>query len=228
MNGRLVTVSVLGRILSTSRHSRPAPQALLKPEAHLMWLDLCTPVKAAGLARRVSGLWRRYRDTVRKLTEWETQSRERERRRDLLLFQLNEIGAAQLKIGEDEELRARHRVLANAEKLFETLATGLQQSAGRFRRGARRSISWKQRLNSFPRPFSGCRKSQLSSSWWKARPLKPVRPPTCCVRPATGCKRILPSWPGSKSALPSLTGCSASTETTWRRFWPTVTTSLVS
>lgn len=126
VNGRLVTVSVLGRIAQhlVDIHGQHDHQALLKPEAHLTWLDLYAGEEAAGLARRVSGLWRRYRDTVRKLTEWETQSRERERRRDLLLFQLNEIDAAQLKIGEDEELRARHRVLANAEKLFETLATG--------------------------------------------------------------------------------------------------------
>lgn len=133
VNGRLVTVSALGRIAQylVDVHGQHDHQSLLKPDAHLTWLDLYAGDEASELAARVAELWHRYKETVRRLTEWEAQSRERERRKDLLQFQLNEIDAAKLQVGEDEELRAQHSRLANAEKLYETLSAGY----GRLREG---------------------------------------------------------------------------------------------
>lgn len=126
VNGRLVTVSALGRIAQhlVDIHGQHDHQSLLKADAHLTWLDLYAGDDVAELVQRVSDLWRRYKETVRQLADWEEQSRERERRKDLLLFQLNEIDGAKLQIGEDEALRTQHQRLANAERLFETLSAG--------------------------------------------------------------------------------------------------------
>ncbi|MBV8083193.1 MAG: DNA repair protein RecN, partial [Chloroflexi bacterium] len=52
------------------------------------------------------------------------------RQQDLLRFQLDEIDAAALHTGEDEELAARRTVLANAEKLRQTAALALEALDG--------------------------------------------------------------------------------------------------
>lgn len=125
VNGRLVTVALLGRIGEhlVSVHGQHEHQSLLRPERHLDWLDLYAGEEALRQAEAVADLWRRYSETVRSLARWEEESRERERRRDLLRYQLEEIERAKLRVGEEEELQALRRRLANAERLLERLST---------------------------------------------------------------------------------------------------------
>ena len=60
---------------------------------------------------------RRVRGVRRELESLRQDERERARRIDLLTYQVEEIGAASLKPGEEEELDAERRRLANAEQL---------------------------------------------------------------------------------------------------------------
>lgn len=123
-NGRLITVSALSRIGEhlVNIHGQHDHQSLLRPETHLGWLDLYAGDQVVSLAQTVSSLWHKYHTVVRTITEWEHESRERERRKDLLRFQLDEIDHARLKVGEDAELQLLRQRLANAERLMEKVS----------------------------------------------------------------------------------------------------------
>lgn len=125
VNGRMMTVTNLGRIGEhlVDIHGQHDHQSLLRPERHLGWLDAYAGDQVSELAARVAKLWRRYYAVVQQLSRWDEESRERERRRDLLQFQLDEIDRSNLVLGEDEEhLIARER-LANAERLMDRMSS---------------------------------------------------------------------------------------------------------
>jgi DNA repair protein RecN (Recombination protein N) len=65
----------------------------------------------------VTAEYRRLLDIRKKLAELLEGERDRAQREDLLRYQKNEIEAAQLKPGEDEELANVQKVMAHAEKL---------------------------------------------------------------------------------------------------------------
>lgn len=124
VNGRLTTVANLGRLGEhlVDIHGQHDHQSLLHPDRHLDWLDAYAGPDIADLVEDVAKRWREYRQTVRTLVRWDEESRERERRRDLLQFQLDEIDRCNLKLGEDEELLRMRERLANAERLLERMS----------------------------------------------------------------------------------------------------------
>jgi DNA repair protein RecN (Recombination protein N) len=118
VNGRLVTLGVLRQIGQrlVDIHNQGEHLSLLRVRQHIDFLD-----RYAGL----QSLRAETATTVRQLHETRSQLRsllkdERElaRRMDLLKYQGQEIEAAKLQAGEEEELAAQHKVLANAEKLI--------------------------------------------------------------------------------------------------------------
>jgi DNA repair protein RecN (Recombination protein N) len=70
------------------------------------------------------------RAVTRELDDLVTWAREREREIDLLRHQLEEIGAAQVRVGESAELAAEAERLANAESLQQTAALAHQLLEG--------------------------------------------------------------------------------------------------
>jgi len=88
---------------------------LLELESHLHFLDQFLGL--AGLREEVGERARRLRQLLREKDELEARKREREQRLDFLAFQIKEIEAAGLKLGEWEELAAERNILKNAEKI---------------------------------------------------------------------------------------------------------------
>jgi DNA repair protein RecN (Recombination protein N) len=96
-------------------HGQHEHQTLLDPQSHLMMLD-----DFAGLVatrETVSEAFGRWQRVQRELDAFQMDEREKTARLDLLSFQVKELEAAGLHAGEDEELQASRRVLANADKL---------------------------------------------------------------------------------------------------------------
>jgi DNA repair protein RecN (Recombination protein N) len=118
VNGRAVTLSLLREVADglVDIHGQSEHLSLLKVQAHLDLVD-----RYAGLwklrsqvADKVSAL-RRVR---RELDELLRDERALARRADLLQFQVQEIGDADLSPGEEEELVQERNRLANAEQLI--------------------------------------------------------------------------------------------------------------
>jgi DNA repair protein RecN (Recombination protein N) len=90
-------------------------------------LSLLRVREHVGLLDRFAGLWElrgqvaarvnTLRATRRQIEEIERNARERERRVDMLKFQVEEIGSAKLKAGEEAALEEEQKRLGNAEAL---------------------------------------------------------------------------------------------------------------
>jgi DNA repair protein RecN (Recombination protein N) len=127
VGGQLVPVATLaelfaGRLEISSQHDS---QSLLRAESHGWLLD-----RSAGLLpqrERVGEGYAELRALDRELALLRSAKGDRERRRDLLAHQVEEVDAARLEPGEPERLRADRSRLAHAERLREegSAAAGL-------------------------------------------------------------------------------------------------------
>jgi len=130
LNGRAVTASTLNRIgaLLVDIHGQSEHLSLLRPAEHLEMLD-----RFAGLGdardemARLIAEWRSTRAAIDEIVD---NARGRAQRADLLRFQVEEIGGAMLRPGEEEDLTAERSVLANAERLALDAATAYAMLAG--------------------------------------------------------------------------------------------------
>ena len=117
VNGRTVNVSMLKELgaLLVDIHGQAEHLSLLDSRAHLGLLD-----RYAEVARPLSDYRQTYHTLLnlrRELNELRKAQADADRRLEMLTCQAEEIEAAHLKPGEDEELRHERDRLANAESL---------------------------------------------------------------------------------------------------------------
>jgi DNA repair protein RecN (Recombination protein N) len=110
----LTTLAALGENLADI-HGQHEHQSLLSLERQMEMLDTFGGLEA--LRDEVTAEYRRLLDVRKDLAELQEGESDRVQREDLLRYQKNEIEAAQLKPGEDEELANAQKVMANSEKL---------------------------------------------------------------------------------------------------------------
>ncbi|MDH4161506.1 MAG: DNA repair protein RecN [Nitrospirota bacterium] len=124
INGSLANLATLAAIGAhlADIHGQHEHQSLLSLEQQMEMLDSFGNL--LKLRSAFGELFIGLRTLREELSGLEAGEREKAQREDLLRYQVNEIEAARLKPGEDEELLAEQRVLANAEKLG-----GLAQAA---------------------------------------------------------------------------------------------------
>jgi len=117
VNGRAVSSQLLGEIAErlVDIHGQGRHLSLLRVREHVSLLDRYAGLD--GLRVQFTGTERELRRVRRELAALRQDERELARRIDLLTYQVNEINAAQLQDGEEEELKAEHNRLANAEQL---------------------------------------------------------------------------------------------------------------
>lgn len=99
---------------------------LLNLEYQLNYLD--DFAGASALKKDVSRLARELKKIFKEKTELEEKEKEREQRLDFLEFQIKEIEGAQLKPGEEEDLRNTRNILKNAEKIGSLVESALSIS----------------------------------------------------------------------------------------------------
>jgi len=119
VNGRSMPVAFLrelGRFL-IDLHGQHQHQSLLRTEGHIELLDSFGGEEISTIRQRLHFLQQKRRELVKQLKELGENSAERERRIDISTFQLREIKSIDPKIGEDEQLADRERILGNVEKL---------------------------------------------------------------------------------------------------------------
>jgi DNA repair protein RecN (Recombination protein N) len=118
VNGRLVPLGLLRQIGQrlVDIHTQGEHLSLLRVSQHVDFLDRYAGLQ--GLRHETAEKVRHLQQTRSQLKSLLKDERELARRVDLLQYQVEEIAAARLQTGEDEELAQQHGVLANAEKLI--------------------------------------------------------------------------------------------------------------
>ena len=117
VNGRTVSLALLRRIAEplVDIHGQGEHLSLLKPKAHLPLLDSYAAL--AGQRREFAREVDQLRVVQSELQDLRRDERLIAQRIDMLTYQIEEISAASLQVGEDEELRKERTRLANAEQL---------------------------------------------------------------------------------------------------------------
>ena len=117
VNGRSVNVGLLGQLSAylVDVHGQSEHLSLLHVSRHLGLLDSYANVEGPLGAYHQS--YHQLLAVRRELAELRLAESEAARRTDILTYQINEIEAARLQPGEEEELRSERNRLANAEGL---------------------------------------------------------------------------------------------------------------
>lgn len=124
INGTMVSVTFLNTLCRklADIHGQYDHQSLLNPERHMDLLDRYGEGMIGEEKTRTAELFRAYIKTKRELSELRKNAAERERQRDFMQFEWQEIDGAALSEGEDEELESRLLVLQNGERIYESLS----------------------------------------------------------------------------------------------------------
>lgn len=96
-------------------HGQSDNRMLLDPHSHLAFLDSFGDCQ--DLLTEYKASYKKMRDITKQINGLSGTTQERQRRQELLEFQINEINSAKLKIGEDEELEAKRDYLYNMESI---------------------------------------------------------------------------------------------------------------
>jgi len=125
VNGRTVNVSLLKELgaLLVDIHGQSEHLSLLDTRAHMRLLDRYADVSVALRGYRQS--YHKLLAVRHELKELRQAQADAERRIDFLTYQAEEIEAAKLKLGEEEELKLERDKLANAESLAEYVQKAL-------------------------------------------------------------------------------------------------------
>lgn len=130
IGGRPVTVSILrdvGRRL-VNIHGQHENQALLSPERHVAYLDRLGG--HAPLLEAYRAVYERLCSLRRELDKADMDETMKARRIDLLRYQIDEIEAAELTAGEEEELEASRRLYRHAEAVAEGMMAAKEALSG--------------------------------------------------------------------------------------------------
>ncbi len=123
INGRVSTLSILKGLteLLVDIHGQHEHQSLLKSANHIKLLDDIGAAKIASVKQDVAKEHTRYVALKRELSRFGDES-ERERKLDILSFQIDEIEKADVKNGEEDELLQARKRIRNMEKIMSALS----------------------------------------------------------------------------------------------------------
>ena len=126
VNGEIVTLSALRAITDSlvDVHGQHEHQSLLDPKRHMGILDAFDEKRIAPVRAETNRLHDEYRSVVNRLNSGFVSAEERERRIDILSYQIKEINSAALSEGEEEAIGEELKLLSNAEKINHALASG--------------------------------------------------------------------------------------------------------
>lgn len=122
INGRISTLSILKGLteLLVDIHGQHEHQSLLKSANHIKLLDDIGAAKIVKVKEDVANYHAEYVSLKRELSRFGDES-ERERKLDILTFQIDEIEKADVKDGEEDELLQARKRIRNMEKILSAL-----------------------------------------------------------------------------------------------------------
>ncbi len=123
INGRLVTVSELKEFMKQiiDIHGQNDNQTIMDKTSHIGYLDSFIGEKILNIKKEYRELFKRYNEIKIELKNNYGDDKEKQRKLDLLEYQLKEIEDVNLKVGEDEKLEEQRKIIMNSEKIVENL-----------------------------------------------------------------------------------------------------------
>lgn len=123
INGRMVTVNELRSFMSKfiEIHGQNDNQSLLDNKFHLRYLDGYIGNELLDIKNEYREKYQRFLEIKKELKANYGDEKERERKLDLLKYQVNEIEGANLKDGEEEQLEEKRKIMLNSEKISKNL-----------------------------------------------------------------------------------------------------------
>lgn len=119
INGQTVTLGMLRQVSSMliDVHGQHQHQSLLNVGKHIELLDEFCQDMLKDYKLELLSYYKKYKNIENQMEKLLVNEKEKERKIDLLQFQIDEIGEAKLKKNEDELLQSQLRILSNSEKL---------------------------------------------------------------------------------------------------------------
>ena len=123
INGRLVTVAELKEFMSKKIdiHGQNDNLNLLDTNNQIEYLDNFSDEEIHELKDNYRSLYEKYLYVKNELNSNYGDEKEKQRKLDLLRYQVNEIEEANLKVREEEELENENKLINNSEKIYNNL-----------------------------------------------------------------------------------------------------------
>lgn len=123
INGRMVTVNELKEFMSQfiEIHGQNDNQNLLETKMHLNYLDGFIGQNIIQKKQKYKEFYEQYNQIRQELKANFGDEQEKQRKLDLLQYQIREIEDAKLNIQEEEELEEKRKIMLHAEKITENL-----------------------------------------------------------------------------------------------------------
>ncbi len=123
INGRMVTVNELKKFMNKviDIHGQHDNQYILDVASHIKYLDEFSKDEIGEIKKEYVTLYDRYLTIKEELSKNYGDDKEKQRKLDLLKYQVNEIEEAKLKENEEEELEEIRKIMLNTEKISENL-----------------------------------------------------------------------------------------------------------
>ncbi|MUG64914.1 DNA repair protein RecN [Paenibacillus campinasensis] len=124
INGQMVNLSMLREVGEKliNIHGQHEHQSLLRPEQHMTLLDTYGEAVIGPAKRKYQALFAEFSKVEKELKELQETSQKAYQMLDMYRFQLEEIAAAKLKVGEDELLQEERLKLSHSEKMMDAVA----------------------------------------------------------------------------------------------------------
>ena len=132
VNGKMITVGMLKEIGQrlVDIHGQHDNQSLLRAEMHIELLDSFAGCELAAEKVEYQASLRELNSLKAKLRALAGVDKERERTLDILRFQIGEIEAARLYVGEDIELEGKSKILAHSEDIISAFSNAYEWLRG--------------------------------------------------------------------------------------------------
>lgn len=123
INGRLVTVSELKEFMKDiiDIHGQNDNQSILDNSTHISLIDGFADFEISNVKNKYTELYKEYQLTKKALNDNYGDDREKQRKLDLLKYEVEEIENANLKIGEEEEIEEKRKIISSSEKIVNNL-----------------------------------------------------------------------------------------------------------
>ena len=125
VNGETMTAAALKEIapLVIDVHGQRDYESLVHTEKHLEILDSFAGEKAVKLKSDTAALYKEYKNLKTELEEFSRDEEQRARDLSFYQFEAAEIGEADLKAGEDDELEEEFKRMTHGRKIAESLSS---------------------------------------------------------------------------------------------------------
>ena len=168
INGRLVTVSELKTFMSQiiDIHGQNENQSILDISTHIDLIDGYASKEIKNYKEKYKKLYEEYQNIKKELAKNYGDDREKQRKLDLLEYQIKEIEEAKLKEDEEEELENKRKIMMASEKISTNLMEAENQINSNIIDSINSAIKKKKKIEQYNEEYSNLAK-RLRDSYYE-------------------------------------------------------------